>query len=256
LSQARPLASAALACLTLALAFAPARSAGAFVPEARRLADAAGRANYEAGRTGPLRLDVALYTEPPGQDVVAIARGSLLSDPNEGGRVRLELVGQNGVREVQLGFGARVQAWRDGGRLEQPRIMAPPLPLLQVRYGASFRRGLGRLGVDLAAADLARTDGHDCFVIGGHPPGVASERFARRAAVWLDSYSYDVVRVDRADGVRFRFGPVRPFGSKGEPRLPGWVAIEEEGRPPLYLEFLAAGRARPGPGDFRMPQNP
>ncbi len=247
---------AATAALALATLLAPslfARQARAFVPEPDKLTDAAGRANFEAKRTGPLRLDVALYTDRPAEGAEAIASGSLVSDPNGGGRVRLDLVGRNGVREVQLLVGARVQAWREGERLERPRIMVPPLSLLQVRYGRSLRSALGRLGIDLNTADLARSADHDCFVLGGQPPGIASERFTARPTAWLDSYSYDVVRIDRADGVRFRFGPARRFG---ELRLPAWVAVEEEGRPPLFLEFRSAIRAQAGPADFRPPQNP
>lgn len=256
MTDARRAVSVAFALATLAALLLPllaSRQAQAFVPDAEKLTNAAGRANFEAKRTGPLRLEVALYTDLPAEGVQAIATGSLLSDPNEGGRVRLDLTGGNGVHEVQLLAGARVQAWRDGQRLERPRIMVPPLALLQVRYGRSLRSALGRLGVHYSTADLARSGDRDCFVLGGQPPGVASERFASRATAWLDSYSYDVVRVDRSDRVRFRFGPSRRFG---ELRLPAWVAVEEEGRPALYLEFRSAVRAQLGAADFRPPQNP
>lgn len=246
-------ATVALALTTLLAAGWLPRSARAFVPDGEKLTNAAGRANFEAKRTGPLRLDVALFTDVPAEGVEAIATGSLLSDPNEGGRVKLDLTGGNGVREVQLLSGARVQAWRDGERLERPRIMVPPLALLQVRYGRSLRRALSRLGVAYTATDLARLGDDDCFVLGGEPPGVASERFASRAAAWLDSYTYDILRVDRSDRVRFRFGPSRRFG---ELRLPAWVVVEEEGRPALYLQFRSAVHAALGGADFRPPQNP
>lgn len=236
--------------LALAALLAAAPAARAFVPSPEKLIEAAGHANLEAGRTGPLRLEVALYTDPPAPDVEAIASGTLLSDPSGNGRARLELVGRNGVREVQLLLGAHAEAWRDGQRLEQPRIMVPPLPLLQMRSGRSLHGGLALLGVDLAAADLARSGDHDCFVLGGQPPGVASERLASRPTAWLDSYTFDLVRVDRADGVRFRFGPERSFDDL---RLPGWVAVEEEGHPALYLAIRSASRATLAGGDFRAP---
>jgi hypothetical protein len=203
--------------------------AAAFVPTPERLSDAAGRANYEAGRVGALRIEVALYTERPGEgDGEPIATGELLSDPSTA-MARLDLLGLNGVHERHLLRGGREVAWREGEVLEQPRALLPPLGLLQMRYGRSLRGALRAMGVSLERADLGRSDGHDCFVIGGYD----RMGFGRWPSLWLDVYSFEIVRVDRADGARFRFGPLRPFG---EHALPGWVALEEPGKGTLYLQ--------------------
>ncbi len=226
--------------------------AAAFVPSGDKLADAAGRANYESRRTGALRLEVALFSEPPEAGAEPIATGRLLSDPFAGA-ARLDLVGRNGVEEKHLARGGTWSAWRDGQRLSRPRPLLPPFTLLQVRFGKSLRAGLRGLGVDIGAAELARSGEHDCFVIGGVDAAATDGGFARSPAVWLDSYSYDIVRVDRSDGVRFTFGPSKPFGDR---RIPGFVVLEEDGKDPLWLEVRGAAPAKTSAADFRPPQNP
>jgi hypothetical protein len=221
----------------------------AFVPAPKKLTDAAARANFSHGRTGGLRLEVALFTELPTPELEPIATGQLITDPTRSA-ARLDLVGRNGVRERHLWTGAGARTWRDGARLADARALLPPLYLLQFRYGRSLRTALQSLGVDLERADLARSDVHDCFVVGGRNPGPAPEGFARHASVWLDSYSYEIVRIDLASGSRFRFGPVVDFGDR---RLPSWVALEEEGREQLYLAVRGAARAQLTAGDFRAP---
>jgi hypothetical protein len=236
----------ATAALLVALLPLPLR---AFVPAPEKLTDAAARANFGHGRTGGLRLEVALFTEPPAPGLEPIATGELLTDPTRSA-ARLDLVGRNGVREQHLWTGAGARTWRDGTRLADARALLPPFYLLQFRYGRSLRSALQGLGVDLERADLARNDAHDCFVIGGSEPGPAPQGFARNASLWLDSYSYEIVRIDLASGARFRFGPVVDLGDR---RLPSWVALEEEGRPPLYLALRGAARAKLSAGDFRAP---
>ena len=234
------------AALLVALLPLPLR---AFVPAPEKLTDAAARANFSHGRTGGLRLDVALFTELPARGLEPIATGQLLTVPARSA-ARLDLVGRNGVRERHLWTGARARTWRDGARLADARALLPPLYLLQFRYGRSLRTALQSLGVDLERAGLARSDVHDCFVVGGRNPGSAPEGFARHASVWLDSYSYEIVRIDLASGSRFRFGPVVDFGDR---RLPSWVALEEEGREQLYLAVRGAAQAQLTAGDFRAP---
>lgn len=226
--------------------------AAGFVPTPDKLTNAAGRANYEAKRTGSLRLDVALFTEAPGNGAEPIATGNLLSDPLVGAS-RLDLVGRNGVKEQHLIGSAGSGAWRDGERLSRARPLLPPMTLFQVRFGKSLRSGLRGLGVPLESAELMRNGDHDCFVLGGVDAGAAAGGFSRRPTVWLDSYSYDIVRIDRSDGVRFSFGPVKSFGER---RLPGWIVLEEEGKDPLWLEVRGAASAKTSRGDFRPPQNP
>ena len=224
--------------------------AAAFVPDAEKLTDAAGRANAADGRAATLRLSVALHTQPPGEaGAEPIASGSLLSDPGAGS-ARLDLMGANGVREVHLWRPGGTAAWRDGEPLPQPSALLPPLWLLQLRYGRSLRTALHGLGVSLEAPELGRSGEHDCFVIGGRDRAGEATGSSRRPSLWLDVYSFEIVRVDRADGARFRFGPLRAFG---EQHLPGWVALEQAGRSPLYLEVLDAAPARSTPGDFERP---
>jgi len=221
----------------------------AFVPAPDKLTNAAARANYNHGRTGGLRLNVALFTELPTPQLEPIATGQLVADPARSA-ARLDLVGRNGVRERHLWTGGGARTWRDGAALTDARALLPPVYLLQFRYGRSLRTALRSLGVDLERADLARSDVHDCFVVGGRNPAPAPEGFARHASVWLDSYSYEIVRIDLASGSRFRFGPVVDFGDR---RLPSWVALEQEGREQLYLAVQDAAAAKLTAGDFRAP---
>jgi len=233
--------------LALLLAASP---AAAFIPDAEKLTDAAARANAAAGRAATLRLGVTLHSGPPGAEgAEPIASGSLLSDPGAGS-ARLELVGVNGVREIHVWRPRGAAAWRDGELLAEASPLLPPLWLLQLRYGRSLRAALGGLGVSLEDPELGRSDEHDCFVIGGRDRAAEAAGSSRRPALWLDVYSFEVVRVDRADGARFRFGPLRAFG---EQRLPAWVAVEQAGRSPLYLEVLDAAPAQSAAGDFEAP---
>ena len=69
---------------------------------------------------------------------------------------------------------------------------------------------------------------------------VALSRFlflspAAQPSLWVDMQSFEVVRIDRGDGVRFRFGPTSDFGSL---RLPSWISIEAPGQPPARLEIV------------------
>jgi hypothetical protein len=153
----------------------------AFVPAPEKLTNAAALANYNHGRTGGLRLEVALFTEFPTAEVEPIATGQLIADPARSA-ARLDLVGRNGVREQHLWTGSAVRTWRDGARLTDARALLPPLYLLQFRYGRSLRGALKSLGVDLERADLARSDVHDCFVVGGTTPRSCASTWFRGPA--------------------------------------------------------------------------
>jgi hypothetical protein len=238
----------ALAAALAALAAAP---ASAFVPRPERLTEAAARTNADQARTGPLRIAVALLTQPPGEgDAEPIATGELMADPR--GAVRIDLVGRNGVQERQVLEGGRLDAWRDGQPLDSPRVLVPPVGALQQRSGPALREVLRRLGVDLDAAALGRSHGHDCFVVGGRDR-LAEAQGLGRASVWLDAYTFEIVRIDRGDGVRFRFGPPRDLDGH---KLPAWVSLEEVGKSTLYLELREAAPAQPGAGDFAAPRVP
>jgi hypothetical protein len=65
--------------------------------------------------------------------------------------------------------------------------------------------------------------------------------------VWVDQDDWTIVRVDRADGVRFHLGPSRSFGGM---QLPAWIDVEAPGRPPVRLEVRGAAPVAAEPGDF------
>ena len=52
--------------------------------------------------------------------------------------------------------------------------------------------------------------------------------------------SFQVVRVDRRDGVRFRFGPPQVFDGI---QAPSWISIEVPGQPPARLEVVRVAPA-------------
>jgi hypothetical protein len=237
------------ACFLLLVGLA-APAALATVPAADRLLEAASRANREAGRATGLRLTVSLHAQPPGVgDEETLATGELLADA--AGSARLDLVGADGSRERQLWRrGTQVAAWRDGQPLANPRPLLPPFAVLQAGQGASLRALLQDLGIPLAPAELGRSGEHDCFVVGGRDRAAEASGAAGPPALWLDAYDFEPVRVDRADGVRFRFGPARRFGDR---RIPAWIAAEQGEEPPLYLAVRGAVAVQVGPSDFRPP---
>lgn len=226
--------------LAFAAALALAAPAAALVPAPEKLVAAAGRANFEARRTLPLRLGVALHTQLPGEGAEPIATGELVSEP--AGPARLVLVGRNGVREEHVQSQGRIRATRDGEVLSQPRALLPPVRLLQLRFGKSLRGALRQMGVNTGVSEMGRSPDRDCFVVGGRSRGPVGGA-PPRPSVWLDAYSFEIVRVDRADGARFRLGPPKKFGER---QLPAWISLEQEGKPPLYLELRSAAPAASG----------
>jgi len=213
-----------------ALGFAlPAAPSGAGIPSAQRIADAVAVANRAAGRSGPLWIDVTLRIgegEP-------LAQGVLTTHPT--GLARLELRSTRGFVERHLVQGSEYGASRDGRPLEQPRPFLPPVFVLQAVSGAALQAALASFGVAADQAELGLGDEHDCYVLGGRaargPDGV--ERV--QPSLWVDLESFEVVRIDRGDGVRFRFGPSEDFGAL---RLPRWISIEAPGQPPARLDLL------------------
>ena len=143
-------------------------------------------------------------------------------------------------RDVYLLRAGRIQASRDGAPLAQVRPFLPPLPLLLARSGDAFATGAAALGARADEVELGYAGAHDCYVLGGHREGVAS--------VWVDQESLQVVRVQRADGVRFEWGPV---AEDGEVRVPAWVEIHEPGVRTARLVFGPATPKRPEPEAFR-----
>jgi len=215
--------------LGIGLLVTPARG---HLPEPVRIARAAAAANKAARRTAPLELEVAVRMD--GEEEVA-ATGKLLTDPL--GRARLELVHRDGFRERHLAVPGRYRASRDGASIERPRILLPPLYLLQVGRGSDLASWLAERGAPLDA-ELGYEEEHDCYVLGGREG---------RAALWIDQDTLTLVRVDLPGGHRVRYGPLRVFDGI---QLPEWIDITPTGAPPVRLEIQAAAPSKPGPGAF------
>ena len=208
-----------------ALAASP---AGAVIPSAQRIADAVASSNRAAGRATPLWLDVTLRIgegEP-------LAQGVLTTHPT--GLARLELHNTRGFVERHLVQGNEYSASRDGRRFDGAHPFLPPVFLLQAISGAALQAALSSFGVASEQAELGLGDEHDCYVLGGRaargPGGVEPAQ----PSLWVDIESFEVVRIDRGDGVRFRFGPSENFGGV---RMPRWISIEEPGQAPARLEI-------------------
>jgi len=219
----RAFAAVAFGC---ALAASP---AGAVIPSAPRIADAVASSNRAAGRATPLWLDVTLRIgegEP-------LAQGVLTTHPT--GLARLELRSTRGFVERHLVQGNEYSASRDGRLLEGPRPFLPPVFLLQAVSGAALQAALTSFGVASEQAELGLGDEHDCYVLGGRAARAPDGVEPAQPSLWVDIESFEVVRIDRGDGVRFRFGPSENFGAV---RLPRWISIEAPGQTPARLEIL------------------
>jgi hypothetical protein len=222
--------AAALGALLLGLA--PAASAA--IPEAQRIAEALARANQKAGRTEPIILDVSLRIG----DSEPLATGVLASHPT--GLARLELRSHQGFVERHLLQGSEYTASRDGQLLAAPRPFLPPIFLLQAGSGAALRAALESFGVAAGAVALGLADERDCYVLGGRAIGPGTGSGPGLPGLWVDTESFEVVRIDAPDGVRFRFGPAADFDGV---RAPAWISIEVPGQAPARLEVVRASRA-------------
>jgi len=208
--------------------------APAAIPSAEKLAGAVAEANKRAGRAKPLLLDVSLRVG----DAAPAATGTLATHPT--GLARLELRGEGGL-ERHLLQGNAYSASRDGVLLPAPRPLLPPIFLLQVDTGASLRAALGSFGVAADEASLGLAADRDCYVIGGRAPRALPGLPARPTpSLWVELASHDLVELQRADGVRYRFGPVAAFDGV---RMPRWIEVEAPGEPPLRLEVTRVARA-------------
>jgi hypothetical protein len=223
----RPLRAALVAGLLLVAGLG--RVAPAAIPGAEKIAEAVAETNRVSGRAEPLWVDVKLRIG----DGPPVASGVLASHPT--GLARLELKSQRGFVERHLLQGDAYKASRDGRLLDgDERPFLPPLFLLQASSGAALRAALGSDGVAVEEAVLGRVEERDCYVLGGRLPLGRSGRAPSLPALWVDLRSYEVVRIDRADGVRFRLGPYHSFGGI---RAPRWIQIEAPDQPLARLEI-------------------
>jgi hypothetical protein len=226
---------AALCCSWALAVLATGEPAGGAIPNALKLADAAAAANRAAGRAEPLWFDVTLRIG----DGEPVARGVLATHPT--GLARLELRSRRGFVERHLLQGNAYTASRDGQPLDDPRPFLPPVFLLQATSGAALRAALESFEVSAEQVALGRVEDHDCYVFGGRLPRTPEGQEQRLPSLWIDLESYEVVRIDRRDGVRFEIGPTNGF--EGGIRAPGWIGIEAPGQPPARLDILRVAPA-------------
>jgi hypothetical protein len=203
------------------------------IPDARKIVDALASTNRAAKRTAPLILDVELRIG----DSAPLATGVLATHPT--GLARLELHSNQGFVERHLLQGSEYTASRDGKLLRSPRPFLPPIFLLQSGSGAALRAALASFGVSAGEVVLGLAEGKDCYVVGGRLPRSAAEK-RRLPSMWIDMDSFAVVRLDRQDGVRFRFGPTIDFDGV---QAPSWIVIESPDQAPARLEIRSVARA-------------
>ena len=237
----RPLVATVLAgSLAVGAWPAPAR---AVIPAAAKIAKAVAAANRSAGRSEPVLLDVTLTIGegPPA------ATGVLATHPT--GLARLELRSHLGFVERHLLQGNSHSASRDGVMLDDPRHFLPPVFLLQATSGAALSAALASFGIAAEEAVLGRVGEFDCYVFGGRLPRSLEKEERRMPSMWVDLESYEVVRIDGSDGVRYRFGPSQDFDGIHVPR---WVVIEAPGQPPARLDIVRAAPANAPAAAFGM----
>jgi hypothetical protein len=228
--------SSAGCLLALLVAF----TAAAAIPSAAKISNAVALTNRQAGRASPVLLELNLRI---GQGEPA-ATGVLASHPT--GLARLELRGHGGFVERHLLQGNAYTASRDGELLPSPRPFLPPLFFLQATSGAALRAALASYGVEPGPAVLGRVGERDCYVFGGRLPAVSAApgglvaREASLPSVWVDMESYEIVQIDRPDGVRFRFGPPTRFDKI---QAPGWIEVRAPNQPPARLEIIRVAPA-------------
>ncbi len=222
-----------IACaLAISFGSAPGR---AYIPTATKLADATAEANRVARRNSPLWFEVSLRIG----DGDPVATGKLATHPT--GLARLELKSRRGFVERHLLQGDAYSASRDGRPIDHPRPFLPPLFLLQATSGAALTAALESFGVAPDVVALGRVEDHDCYVLGGRIPRKPGQEEQRLPSLWIDMESFEVVRIDRSDGVRFRFGPSTQFNDRI--RVPAWIAIEAPGQAPARLEVTRVAPA-------------
>ncbi len=240
----RALAAAAGVVLLL-----PVLSASAFVPRADRVADAIARTNKADGRAQALRLELNLRIE----DGEPVAKGELVTHPT--GLARLELRGAGDLVERHVLQGSEHRASRNGRVLDPPRAFLPPLFLLQTDSGVTLRAALAAFGVQADAIGLAPCGMSDCYILGdpsqiiptlpleGEPPIPLRDPDRRSRSgddlpkIWVDTTSFEVLRVDSERGVRVQFGPPTQFE---QVRFPSWIQIDEPGKRSVRFEILRA----------------
>lgn len=216
-------------------------AAAGVIPPASRVIEAVADGNRASGRGVGLRLELELVRG----DGAVVGTGELLADP--AGRSRLELRAPSGLVERHLRSGRDYRASRNGEELDTPKPLLPPLGWLQIVDGSALQTALRREGIASGQVMLGRAGDRDCYVIGGRVPGTRQADPPLRAALWVDLEELQPVRIDRADGVRYRLGPASKFGKL---LVPGWIQVEVAGQQNLRLVVRAAEAVPPSAGSF------
>ncbi len=211
-------------------------AASAAVPSAEKIANAVALTNRHSGRASPVLLEIKLRI---GQGEPT-ATGVLASHPT--GLARLELRGRGGSVERHLLQGNAYTASRDGQLLPSPHPFLPPLFFLQATSGAALRAALASYGVASGPVVLGRVGERDCYVFGGRLARMADDSGEVRTlpSLWVDMETYEVIQIDRPDGVRFRFGPFTPFEGI---QAPSWIEVLAPNQPPARLEVIRVAPA-------------
>ena len=149
------------------------------------------------------------------------------------GLSRLELRSERGFVERHLLQGNAHTASRNGELLPSPHPFLPPLFFLQATSGAALRAALASFGVAAGEAVLGRVGDRDCYVFGGRLPRDASGQERMLPSLWVDVDTFELVQIDRPDGVRYRFGPSTDFSGI---RAPAWIDVESPEQPIARLE--------------------
>jgi hypothetical protein len=228
-------AAALAAALALAITAQPAR---AVIPSATKVARAVAESNAASGRSSPLIFSVRLRIEGSAATAGPSAEGELAVHPS--GLARLELRnGWGGFVERHLLQSNTYQASRNGELLADPHPFLPPVFLLQVSSGEGLAAALATFGVDGRQVVLGKMGAHDCYVFGGRAigPGEAEHPLP---SLWVDITSLDPLRIVRADGVEYRFGPMEAFGAI---RVPSFIDVIARDGLRARLEVTRAVRA-------------
>jgi hypothetical protein len=224
----RGAAIAAVLALWIAL---PAR---AVIPAPAKVARAVAEMNATSGRSAPLLFQVKLRVD----GAAPSAEGELAVHPS--GLARLELRNSwGGFVERHLLQSNSYQASRNGELLSDPHPFLAPVFLLQASSGEGLATALATFGVDGGEVVLGKLGPHDCYVFGGRTPGPA-EAARPLPSLWVDMVSLEPLRIVRADGVEYRFGPTAVYG---QIRVPSWIDVIAPDGLRARLEVTRATRA-------------
>jgi hypothetical protein len=220
------------AMLAITASLAAAWPAHAWIPAPESAWGFVATSNSNAGRTGVLKLDVALV----GADGAVAATGTARLDPN--GVAKLGLTYGDGTVEVHERTPTAYTATRGGASVDHPLRLIPPVALLQAASGLAVADRLRAIGGDPALVDLGMEGDHDCWVLGGRDMGSFDSN--SRVSLWVDQDSQQPIRIDDGAGTQYRFG--LPAAKEGV-RFPAWIDVRAAGFPSWRLDVRSVSKA-------------